>query len=107
MRSTGSTTRPRSKGNTSFGEMESKTFDFKPGTAFSGLSDYKTTSKASATMSSRHKSMFSWQKVQYNPTILNSKYQSSHGVYMDTMSDRMDLDQKLRKKKLIPGPSDY
>ena len=26
---------------------------------------------------------------------------------MDTMSDRMEIDHKLRKKKLLPGPSDY
>jgi hypothetical protein len=103
MKSQGSTTRPRGKANPYFGDLESRTFDAKPGTAFSAITDNKPGSKAS----SRQKSMFSWQKVQYNPTILNSKFRSSHGVYMDTMSDRMELDGKLRRKKLLPGPTDY
>ena len=51
LKSQGSSTRPRSKGCSYFGDLESRTFDAKPQTAFSGLSDYRQSGKGSAVSS--------------------------------------------------------
>ena len=53
LKSQGQSTRPRSKGTTYFGDMESRTFDAKPGTAFSGLSEHKQPSGKGSAVSSR------------------------------------------------------
>jgi len=45
--------------------------------------------------------------MQYNPTILNTKYKTPHGVFFDSTSSKMGIDSKLKRERKLPGPLDY
>lgn len=47
--------------------------------------------------SKRNVMVYPGSKVLYNPTIINTRFRSSHGVHCDSGSDRMEIDLKLRR----------
>lgn len=43
-------------------------------------------------------------KVEYNPTIISSKYRSPHGVYMDSSQERLAIESNIRRTQDLPAP---